>query len=190
MIGVLGIQGNFAAHRKMLDRLGVESREVRTVRDLEGLTGIVLPGGESTTMLKFLKNEGLMDALRTFAREGKPILGTCAGAILLAKDVTGPAQESLDLLDIGIQRNGYGRQVDSFITEIPAPKLGETPLELVFIRAPIITRLGEGVETLVEHDGKPVCVRQGNLFAATFHPEMTEDTRLHALFVNEAEANA
>lgn len=185
-IGVLSLQGDFAAHGRMLTELGYDWCEVRCPSELEQTAGLILPGGESTTMLKFIQEEGFVEPLQAYARAGKSMFGTCAGAILMAHAVSGPAQESLDVLDIGIQRNGYGRQINSFTTLVDCPKLGEESLELVFIRAPIITQVGNGVEVLLEHNGHPIWVRKGTIMAATFHPELTQDTRIHKLFAEQA----
>jgi pyridoxal 5'-phosphate synthase pdxT subunit len=181
-VAVLALQGDFEAHREALADAGVESFEARRPVDLEAADGLVIPGGESTTLWKFFEAEPWEDAFRRFADSGRPVLGTCAGAIVLARDVTNPAQRGLGLIDIGVERNAYGRQADSFIDVIEAPELGE-PLQAVFIRAPRIRRLGAGVEVLATHRGEPVLVRQGNVAAATFHPELTSDRRLQrALF--------
>jgi 5'-phosphate synthase pdxT subunit len=187
-IGVLAVQGDFAAHKRMLARIGVQSVEVRTPADLQSIAGLIMPGGESTTMLKFLIEEALAEPIKDFARAGTPIFGTCAGAILLAHEVTGPAQPSLRLIDITVERNAYGRQVDSFVGEAETELAGGS-LEAVFIRAPRIRRLGPGVETLARVDGEPVLVREGNIIAATFHPELGGDQRVHRLFVEIAQAN-
>lgn len=183
--GVLAVQGDFEAHRRMLDELGVETREVRSVADLDGLDAIVLPGGESTTQLQFLRDEGLADALRDFVERGGAVFGTCAGAILLAREVLNPVQESLGLLDITVLRNGYGRQLDSEV-RFGHCTLKTAPLEMVFIRAPIISRCGSDVEVLAEEGGKPVLVRQGRVLAATFHPELTDDATVHNYFLEMA----
>jgi 5'-phosphate synthase pdxT subunit len=179
-VAVLALQGDFEAHRRALADAGVESFEAKRPGDLAAADGLVIPGGESTTLWKFFEAEPWEEAFAAFARSGRPILGTCAGAIVLAKDVTNPAQRGLGLIDIGIERNAYGRQADSFIADVAAPGLGgREPLQAVFIRAPRIRRLGPGVEVLASHDGEPVLVRQGNVSAATFHPELTPDRRLH-----------
>ena len=187
-IGVLALQGDFAAHNRMLARIGVQSVEVRTPEDLEHIAGLIMPGGESTTMLKFLIEEGLAEPIRDFAGAGTPVFGTCAGAILLANEVTGPPQPSLGLIDITVERNAYGRQVDSFVGEAES-ELSGGKLEAVFIRAPRIRRVGAGVETLAHVGGEPVLVRQGNILAGTFHPELGSDQRVHRLFVEIAQAN-
>jgi len=182
IIGVLAIQGDFAAHARALQRIGVDAFEVRRADDFEAAEGLILPGGESTTMLKFIEEENLAESITDFARQGKPIFGTCAGAILLAREVYNPAQASLGLIDIDVERNGYGRQVDSFIAEVETPIEGGT-LEGVFIRAPKIKRTGPEVEVLASLNGEAVLVRERNILAATFHPELTEDNRMHRLVV-------
>lgn len=181
-IGILAVQGDFEAHAAMLRGLGAESLEVRTVGDLEDCDGLVLPGGESTTQLQFLQEEGLYHAIRKFAAEGRAILGTCAGAILLASEVKNPSQGSLALMDMTVLRNAYGRQVASDVFFGPS-RLKTEPMEMVFIRGPIIERVGPSVEILAEYSGKPVLVQKGNLLAATFHPELTADTTVHAHFL-------
>jgi pyridoxal 5'-phosphate synthase pdxT subunit len=181
-VGILAVQGDFAAHAEMLQRLGAEAVEVRTVGDLESCDALVLPGGESTTQLQFLREEGLFDAIMTFAETRRPIFGTCAGAILLANKVQHPAQDSFALMDMTVTRNAYGRQMASDVF-FGTSKLEPTPMEMVFIRAPIIEEVGPGVEVLAEHGGKPVLVRKGNLLAATFHPELTSDTTVHEYFL-------
>jgi 5'-phosphate synthase pdxT subunit len=181
-IGILAIQGDYEAHARALQRLGAETVFVRTARNLAGIDGLVLPGGESTTHLKVLSEEGLLEPLLERARKGLPIFGTCAGAILLAKEVKNPPQDSLALVDMTVVRNAYGRQLESCVTREPT-KLSPEPLEMVFIRAPVIERVGPEVEVLASRDGKPVLVRQGRLLAATFHPELSEDTSIHAYFL-------
>jgi pyridoxal 5'-phosphate synthase pdxT subunit len=181
-IGVLAIQGDFAAHARMLWRIGVEAVEVRRADELKSVDGLILPGGESTTMLKFLTRENLFESLREFAGKSKPVFGTCAGAILLAHEVLNPPQASLDLLDITIERNAYGRQVDSHVSQAETVFDGGA-MEAVFIRAPKIKSVGKGVEVLATLDKEPVFVRQKNIFAATFHPELSDDERAHRLFV-------
>lgn len=182
-IGVLALQGAYAKHREALLRLGVQAREVRKAHDLTGLDAMILPGGESTTMLRLMRDEGLYQPLLEFASY-HPTFGTCAGVILLAREVTHPAQESLGLLDISVERNGYGRQIDSFSTEVVVKGLSsDEPVELVFIRAPVITGLGSRVEVLASCHGRPVLVREGDILGATFHPELTSDTRIHRLFL-------
>ena len=188
-IGILAVQGDFEAHAAMLAELGADTLEVRTVRDLEGCDGLILPGGESTTQLQFMQEEGLYEAVRKFAAKGGAIFGTCAGAILLATNVKNPAQASLSLLDMTVLRNAYGRQIASdVVTGTSTLKPG--PMEMVFIRAPIIDKVGAGVERLAEFGGKPVLVQQGNLMAATFHPELTEDTSVHQHFLKMVQASS
>jgi 5'-phosphate synthase pdxT subunit len=184
-VGVLALQGDFAAHAAVLGALGEEPRLVRRCAELRGLRGLVIPGGESTALLKLMAGEPWFDALRALHEEGGALLGTCAGAILLAREVQGPRQPSVGLLDVAITRNAYGRQVDSFETPLEAPALGGS-LRGTFIRAPRFTALGAGVEVLARRDGEPVLVRGGRVLAATFHPEIGGDTRVHRLFLESA----
>jgi 5'-phosphate synthase pdxT subunit len=182
-VGVLALQGDYALHAAALRTLGREVREVRTSRDLEGLRGLILPGGESTAMLKLMEKTDMEEALRRFAGGGGALFGTCAGIILLAREVTGPAQRSLGVLDIAVNRNGYGRQVDSFETELAWTEDAQ-PVRGVFIRAPRITRVGDGVRVLSRQEEEPVLVRRERILATTFHPELTDDVRLHRYFVD------
>jgi 5'-phosphate synthase pdxT subunit len=184
-IGILAVQGDFDAHRAMLARLGAETVLVKTPRDLAGLDGLVLPGGESTTHLKFLLDEGLFEPIRRMGLAGRTIFGTCAGAILLAREVRSPAQASLALVDMVIERNAYGRQVASEVCAGESSLWGE-PLEMVYIRAPVIREVGPGVEVLARREDAPVLVRQGKILAATFHPELTSDSTVHELFLKMA----
>jgi 5'-phosphate synthase pdxT subunit len=184
LFGVLALQGDFEKHQHSLERAGARQCPVKTLDDLERVDALVIPGGESTTMLRLMDYYGLFEPLRAFGQQ-KPIFGTCAGAILIAHHVTSPEQKSLDLMDIDVERNAYGRQVDSRIAEIDSV-LG--PLEAVFIRAPIIRRTGAQVEVLSRYQGDPVLVRQGRHLAATFHPELTDDTRVHRLFIDAVAA--
>jgi pyridoxal 5'-phosphate synthase pdxT subunit len=186
-IGILAVQGDFSAHAEMLAGLGVETVEVRTRGDLQGCDGLILPGGESTTQLQFLQEEGLSDAIKKFAAEGKAIFGTCAGAILLATEVKNPKQESLGLLDMTVLRNGYGRQVHSDVVS-GSSTLKKEPLEMVFIRGPVIERVGPSVQVLAEYAGKPALVQKGRLMACAFHPELTEDSTVHRHFLDMAGA--
>ena len=183
-VGVLALQGDFAAHAAALARLGCHVREVRRVAELEGLAGLALPGGESTTLLNLMRDEPWFEALRALHARGGALFGTCAGAILLAREVTSPRQESLGLLDAVVERNAFGRQVDSFEARLAAPLLGGD-LTAVFIRAPRLRAVGPGVEVLARLDGEPVLVREGRVLAATFHPEIAGDDRLHRYFVRE-----
>jgi len=184
-IGILAVQGDFAAHAAMLADMGIDTVEVRTPADLRGCDGLILPGGESTTQLQFLIEEGLAKTIKRFAADGHAVFGTCAGAILLATDVENPRQESLGLLDMTILRNGYGRQVASDVFTGKSTLKGE-PLEMVFIRGPIIDRTGPGVEILAKHAGKPAMVRKGKILATTFHPELTSDRTVHEYFLKLA----
>jgi pyridoxal 5'-phosphate synthase pdxT subunit len=179
-IGVLALQGDFDAHRIRLEQLGADVLLVRKAEDFDAIDGLVIPGGESTTFLKLLP-KNVLERLRDFVHT-KPTFGTCAGAILLAKHVTNPDQPGLNALDMIVERNAYGRQIDSTILEAKT-KLGDEPLEMVFIRAPRIQQVGDGVEVLAERDGYPVLVRKGSVMAATFHPELSNDPRVHAEFL-------
>jgi 5'-phosphate synthase pdxT subunit len=179
-IGILALQGDFDAHRKRLQELGVEPVLVRKPEQLDEVDGLIIPGGESSVFLNLLGEQGFKK-LSDFVRE-KPTFGTCAGCILLAREVENPAQKGIGALDITVRRNAYGRQIDSTILEGPT-KLEGGPLEQVYIRAPRIERVGPEVEVLAERDGHPVLVRQGKLLAATFHPELSADTRVHAEFL-------
>jgi 5'-phosphate synthase pdxT subunit len=181
-IGVLALQGAFDVHAKRLAELGASSHLIRKPEELAALDALVLPGGESTTFLKHLERAGFYDVLDAFVRS-KPVFGTCAGCILLAKDVANPPQRSFGVLDIDVQRNAYGRQNDSVILHAETTLPGG-PMEMVFIRAPRISRLGAGVEVLARRNGDPVLVRSGRMLAATFHPELSDDRRVHQLFLD------
>ncbi len=184
-IGVLALQGDYVEHQRMLERLGRSSRQIRKASELEGLRALILPGGESTTMVKFMEEEELMEPLRDFYASGGTLYGTCAGTILLARAVSAPSQASLGLMDIDVERNGYGRQIDSHESPGACPELGDEPLPMVFIRAPLISRTGPEVRVLAEHRDQPVLVRQGRLLASTFHPELSNDLRVHRYFLDE-----
>ena len=184
-VAVLALQGDFEAHGRSLAAIGVASFEAKRPDDLEAAAGLVIPGGESTTLWKFFEWAPWEEAIRSFAASGRPVLGTCAGAIVLAREVTNPVQKGLGLLDISVERNAYGRQVDSFVGEVEAPSLGGR-LPAVFIRAPRILRVGPSVTTLATREGEPVLVCQGRIHAATFHPELTGDPRVHALVFADA----
>ncbi len=188
-IGVLAVQGSFALHGDMLRRLGAEVVEVRKAPHFDGLDGLILPGGESSTMLKFLDEESLAEPIRRMGESGCALYGTCAGAILLARTVDNPPQDSLGLLDITVLRNGYGRQVDSHIAGVTCSAIGGPDLPVVMIRGPVITGTGPGVKVLATHRGHAALVRQGRVLASTFHPELTEDTRVHEYFLQLAAGN-
>jgi len=182
-VGVLALQGDFQAHARALAKAGSEPVEVRSAADLQNVQGLIIPGGESTTMMKLLDQENLLEPLRQFGRE-RPIFGTCAGAILLASQVGNPPQASLGLMDMEVERNAYGRQLDSRIARLNPEGL-DSDLEAVFIRAPIIRRVGEGAHILASYQGDPVLVEQGRHLAATFHPELTDDSRVHLMFLRK-----
>ena len=182
-VGVLALQGDFEKHIQMLDRLGVPAIQVREKSQLDEIDGLIIPGGESTTIGKLLVRYGMMEPLKTFAKDGKPLFGTCAGAILLAKEIEGSTQDRIGVLDIAVKRNAYGRQIESFEADIFIPKIGELPVRGVFIRAPIITHVEDGVELLARFGDNPVLVKQGKILAATFHPELTADRRVHRLWL-------
>lgn len=184
-IGVLALQGAFVEHMALLRRLDVEAFPIRLPRELEGLDGLVIPGGESTTIARLMREYDLITPLRRLAKEGFPIMGTCAGMILLAKQVSAMNVEPLGVMDIEVRRNAFGRQVDSFETDLEIPAIGEPPFHGVFIRAPFITRAGDGVEVMSRlPDGTGVAARQGNMLALAFHPELTDDLRLHNYFLS------
>lgn len=183
-IGVLALQGAFIEHIDMLHRIGAEPVAVRLPRDLDGVEGLVIPGGESTTIGKLMQRYELNPVLKKLIADGLPVLGTCAGMILLAREVTELNGYSLGVLDIGVRRNAFGRQVDSFEIDLPMPAIGGSPFHAVFIRAPWIEKIGAGVEVLAKlPDGTPVAARSGNIVVAAFHPELTADTRFHSYFL-------
>lgn len=183
IVGVLAIQGDFEAHATMLASVGADARAVRTPEGLRGLDALVIPGGESTTMTHGLEREGLVEPLRALAATGTPVLGTCAGLIMLDRD-------HLGVLDAGARRNAFGRQVHSFEADVELAGLGGGPLRAVFIRAPWVEEHGDGVEVLARLDGHPIAVRQGSLLAVAFHPELTEDARVHEWLVELARERA
>ena len=193
-IGVLALQGDFDRHAKALARCGVEAVEIRKPTQLADVDGLIMPGGESTTLLKLMETWGFVPALEKFHGEGKPIFGTCAGLILLAREVDNPRQFSLGFIDVGVERNAYGRQRESFETHGSASLDGRSaPLEMVFIRAPRIRRVGAGVQTLARHGDEAVMAREGSVLVATFHPELTDDPTVHEYFcrmVKQARAGA
>ena len=180
-VGVLALQGGFEAHAKTLRRLGAEPREVRNPSDMEGLDALVMPGGESTTIGKMIDSTGLEPALRAHHQEGRPILGTCAGLIVCDAD-------HLGFIDATARRNAFGRQLQSFEVDLEVEGAGDEPLRAVFIRAPWVDRHGPGVEVLASHEGHPVAIREGNVLACAFHPELTDDPRFHAIFMAMATA--
>ncbi len=186
VVGVLALQGAFAAHEQRLSGLGARTRQVRVPADLDGLDGVVIPGGESTTMSMLLTSSGLFDPLAQRLDEGLAVFGTCAGMILLATEVLDgrPDQRSFGRLDLRVRRNGYGRQVDSFEADLAVAGLDDGPFHGVFIRAPKVESVGAEVEVLARHDGVPVLVRAGTAMAASFHPELIPDGRLHAMFLH------
>ena len=186
-IGVLALQGDFAEHITILRRLNVECREVRLPEHLEGVNGLIIPGGESTTLSRLMSIYGLRDPVRALAGAGKTVWGTCAGMIMLAHEITEADPVPLQLMDIGVQRNAFGRQIDSFEQDLDIADLGPDPFHAIFIRAPVVIRVGPQVETLASLPGGPaVAVRQDNLMATAFHPELTDDTRLHQYFLGLA----
>jgi 5'-phosphate synthase pdxT subunit len=176
VVGVLALQGDFEAHAATLRQLGAEPREVRTPADMEGLDGLVIPGGESTTIGKGIESAGLESALRAHHEAGRPVLGTCAGLIVCDA-------EHLGLIDATAKRNAFGRQLQSFEVDLEVEGIGDEPLRAVFIRAPWVERWGPEVEVLASHDGHPVAIRQGSVLACAFHPELTDDPRFHAIFM-------
>jgi 5'-phosphate synthase pdxT subunit len=183
-VGILALQGDFAKHAEAVRAAGASALEVRDNPDFEKIDGLIIPGGESTTIGKLLVRYDMAETIKQFAVAGKPIYGTCAGAILLARNIEKYDQLRLGVLDIQVLRNGYGRQIESFEADISAPSLGEIPLRGVFIRAPIITSTGKDVQIIAEFNGSPVFVRQGNIISTTFHPELTGDLRVHRYFLS------
>ena len=188
-IGVLALQGAFREHIETLRRLGVEAVEVRLPEQLEGVDGLIIPGGESTAIGKLAAKYGLQESIRQYAQEGKPVYGTCAGMILLSNDV-GRDQPLMGVMNVKVERNAFGRQLDSFETGIPIPALGDDPFPGVFIRAPRIESVGQGVEVLAKlSDGTPVAAQQDNMLVTAFHPELTSDLRFHRYFLAMVEAS-
>ena len=190
LVGVLALQGAFAAHEAALTEVGATTRQVRTPADLAGVQALVMPGGESTTMSRLLETSGLFDEIRARLVDGMPVFGTCAGMILLAVDVLDgrPDQRSFAAIDIAVRRNGYGRQIDSFETDLTVEG-EELPFHGVFIRAPKVETFGPEVHVLASHEGVPVLARQGNVMVASFHPELTGDARLHHRFLQQHDIN-
>jgi 5'-phosphate synthase pdxT subunit len=183
LVGVLALQGDFREHRVVLESLGADTREVRSAVDLQGLDGLIVPGGESTTMTKLMRATGLDEAIRAFAAGGGPVMGTCAGLITLARETVERDLATLGLIDIVVRRNAFGRQVHSFETELTVPELGRKPLHAVFIRGPRIEASGPGVRVLASIDGYGVAAEEGTVLVTAFHPEITDDTRLHRRFL-------
>jgi 5'-phosphate synthase pdxT subunit len=189
-IGVLALQGDFAEHEAILSGLGVKAREVRLPRDLDGVDSLIIPGGESTTITRLLAMYDLLEPIRSFAR-ARPVWGTCAGMIVMAKRATDLDREGLELMDIAVERNAFGRQVDSFETDLTIKGIHGPPVRAIFIRAPLITEVQPGVEVLAAlEDGRIVAAKQGHLLVTAFHPELTDDDRMHRLFVDMAEGTA
>jgi 5'-phosphate synthase pdxT subunit len=186
-IGVLAVQGAFAEHIALLREIGVDAVPVRLPSDLDGLSGLILPGGESTAMRKLIDNWGLRQPILDLAQRGAPLFGTCAGMILLSTEISDGDAPVFPLLDITVKRNAFGRQLESFEAELPVAILGDTPVHAVFIRAPIVERVGEGVDVLAQlEDGRVVAVRDGNVIATAFHPELAGETRFHRLVATMA----
>jgi pyridoxal 5'-phosphate synthase pdxT subunit len=184
-VGVLAVQGDFREHAEMLRSLGAEAIEVRRPGDLEGLDGIVIPGGESTTIRMLMADFGLTEPVHACIESGTPVLGTCAGMIVLARSVDGIPSPGLDALDVDVRRNAFGRQVDSFEADLPVDGLGDGEFHAVFIRAPVVQQAGPGVEILARlEDGRIVAVRQGSVLGIAFHPELTQDTRFHQMLLD------
>jgi pyridoxal 5'-phosphate synthase pdxT subunit len=182
-IGVLALQGDYQKHIDMLARLGVEAMPVRTADEVRGLDGLIIPGGESTTIGKLMRRFGIDEAIIEKVQAGMPVYGTCAGLILMANDIEDSDQHRLGLLNITVRRNAFGRQVDSFETDMEIAELGTEPIRAVFIRAPFVTEVHNGTKTLASINGHPVLIQQGKLLASSFHPELTDDTRLHQYFL-------
>lgn len=185
LIGVLAIQGDFIEHINILQTLGVECREIRLPEQLSDVDGLIIPGGESTTLSRLLTRYDLREPIKQLATEGKPLWGTCAGMIMMASEITENDPVPLEIMDIGVQRNAFGRQIDSFEQELEITGFDETPYHAIFIRAPVIKRVGSGVSIMASlQDGRPVAVQQANLMATSFHPELTKDSRFHTHFLN------
>ena len=185
LIGVLAIQGDFIEHINILQTLGVECREIRLPEQLSDVDGLIIPGGESTTLSRLLTRYNLRQPIKQLATDGKPLWGTCAGMIMMASEITENDPVPLEIMDIDVQRNAFGRQIDSFEQELEITGFDETPYHAIFIRAPVIKRVGSGISIMASlQDGRPVAVQQDNLMATSFHPELTKDSRFHAHFLN------
>ena len=183
-VGVLALQGAFREHVAAVTRLGATAREVRQLKDIDGIDALIIPGGESTTMGKLLNEWNMLEPLRQRILDGMPVYGSCAGLILLCREIENSDQPRLGVLDATVRRNAFGRQVDSFETDLSIPEIGADPIPAVFIRAPVITGMGAGVTVLAEVKGQAVAVRQNNILATSFHPELTPDTRMHSYFLS------
>lgn len=183
-VGVLALQGAFREHVAAVTRLGKTAREVRQLKDIEGIDALIIPGGESTTMGKLLDEWNMLEPLRQRILDGMPVYGSCAGLILLCREIENSDQPRLGVLDATVRRNAFGRQVDSFESNLSIPEIGADPIPAVFIRAPVITGVGAGVTVLAEVNGQAVAVRQNNILATSFHPELTPDTRVHSYFLS------
>jgi pyridoxal 5'-phosphate synthase pdxT subunit len=186
-IGVLALQGAFQEHQEMLEQLGAETVLVKKPEHLEGIDGLVVPGGESTTMGKLLREYNLLDPIRAMGQQGMPVFGTCAGMIVMAKAIQGADEPHLALMDVEVNRNSFGRQINSFETDLDIPAIGDEPFPAVFIRAPHITRVGDNVKVLSTYEDRVVAAQQGNLLALSFHPELTGDNRIHKYFLSLVE---
>lgn len=190
-VGVLAIQGDFEEHRQMLEKLGVEVSEIRLPHQLDGIDGLIIPGGESTTIAQLIDIYHFRDVLREKIEGGLPVWGTCAGMIIISNKLTDHRPEPLHLMDIEVSRNAFGRQVDSFEADVQVDDIDGPPFHCVFIRAPGVNKMGEGVKVLAKlEDGRPIAVRQGHMLATSFHPELTDDTRIHGLFIKIIEGSA
>ena len=183
-VGVLALQGAFREHVAAVTRLGATAREVRQLKDIDGIDALIIPGGESTTIGKLLNEWNMLEPLRQRILDGMPVYGSCAGLILLCREIEDSDQPRLGVLDATVRRNAFGRQVDSFETDLSIPEIGADPIPAVFIRAPVITSVGAGVTVLAEVKGQAVAVRQNNILATSFHPELTPDTRMHSYFLS------
>jgi 5'-phosphate synthase pdxT subunit len=186
-IGVLALQGAFREHAKMLEQLGADTVLVKLPKHLDGIEGLVIPGGESTTIGKLMREYDLLEPIRAMGREGLPVFGTCAGMIVMAKEIEGAEEPHLGLMSVRVNRNSFGRQRESFETELDMPAVGEEPFPAVFIRAPHVTRVGEGVDVLARYGDRIVAAREGNFLALSFHPELTDDPRIHKYFLSMVE---
>ena len=183
-VGVLALQGAFREHVAAVTRLGATAREVRQLKDIDGIDALIIPGGESTTMGKLLNEWNMLEPLRQRILDGMPVYGSCAGLILLCREIENSDQPRLGVLDATVRRNAFGRQVDSFETDLNIPEIGADPIPAVFIRAPVLTGVGAGVTVLAEVNSQAVAVRQNNILATSFHPELTPDTRMHSYFLS------